>query len=159
MIYRNKGITFRYRQIRGIGAIAVNPEPRDVSLLEPASFLGPDVILWGLVDNFETSLTGPGETVHYFKWDANEFVGSDGPLDSPQFRVILSTTTGSFSASVNVFSASTLLFSLSTSNQAPTLLTHTITEPNNVIWEIKLATENSNAKAVLGGISIFIQEI
>jgi hypothetical protein len=160
-VQRNKGITFRYRQIRGIGAIAVNPQVRSLNPIEPPApetFLGPDVLSWGLVDKFETNLTG-GEIVHYFKWDENEFTGSDSPLNSAQFRAVLYTTTGSFSASLQVFSASTLLFSLSSSNEIPTTYTRTITtEPNNTIWTIKLSTQNSNARAILGGISIFMSE-
>ena len=160
MVQRNKGINFAIRY-KGGGEFSnmLNPVERTNELIAdvpPISFVvGPDVLSLVIADTFVVD-SNSGSIVSYYKFDPNNFTGS-AALDDPIFRVVFQTTTGSFSASVELLSASTVVATLTSSSETAEVKETTFSAVE-AVYKVKVATEDVSARAILGSAVFFIKE-
>lgn len=158
MVQRNKGINFVIRH-KGSGEFLnmLNPIERTNELISDptAVSVGPDVLSLIIADTFVVD-SNSGSIVSYYKFNPNNFTGST-TLADPIFRVVLQTTTGSFSASVELISASTVLATLTSSNETAEVKETTFNAVE-AIYQVKVATQDVSARAILGSAVFFIKE-
>ena len=162
MVQRNKGLNFTVRY-KGGGNFsnALNPLARQNALIEPPPppvLLGPTQVVYQVADGCSVGTTG--SFISYFYFDDAEFTSSSGKPLKYEMDIVLYTTTGSLSASMEISDPVGVVTVVSSSSTLPERIEIDMSGNNAGIWSLKVGSEDPQiARALHGGTTIFVDEI